>query len=881
MPKPIIATYRLQFNPDCTFAHGGNLSGYLHDLGVSHLYASPVFQAVPGSTHGYDVVDPARPSEDLGGHQGFQDMVQTLQGNDLGIVVDIVPNHMSISSPLNRWWWDVLENGPASRFSSHFDVDWEASEASPANRILLPVLGDQYGRVLEHGDLQIRRQNQYFLACYFEHEFPLAPRSLVHILQRTAQRLGSDDLAFLVDSLHTLPLPTVKDRKTRKRRHRNKEVIFRYLQTLVQATPKAAETLDAVLAEINNDPDALDLLLEQQNYRLSFWRLAGRDIGYRRFFDINTLVGLRVEDEEVFADSHFLVQSWLNQGWLDGLRIDHPDGLRDPEQYFRRLRQHSADVWIVAEKILHPGEKIRPSWPVQGTTGYDFLNTVLHLFIDKGAKQKMTDIYASLTGITEEYPKILILTKRLVLKELFGSDVHRLCEVLRSICIRNRRYRDFTLPELKEIITELAVWTPVYRTYIRAESGQLDPEDREIILDVMAKTKETLPNADLELLEVIQKILLLEKTGDQESEFVMRLQQLTAPVMAKGAEDTAFYRYNRFVAANEVGGDPSGFGLDPHVFHQAMQDRLQATPSAMSATSTHDTKRSEDVRARLAVLSEMPLCWEKYVSAWADRNQVHKSNGQPEANMEYLLYQTMVGAWPLDEERMHGYAQKAAREAKTHTSWTTVNAEYEQALHNFIQSMYQDHDFLAELEELVQKIADAGYANSLGQTLLKLTCPGIPDIYQGTELWDFSLVDPDNRRPVDYSLRRTLLDAHEKLSAQEIMNRIKEGLPKLQLIRQGLQLRHQMPETFGPAGSYEPIQIAGTKAAHALAYVRGGRAASLLTRLPFTLNDWADTTLSLPEGTWRNVLTNRTLSGGILPIAQVLHPFPVALLVLE
>ena len=881
MPRPITATYRLQFNHDCTFAHGANLSGYLHNLGISHLYASPVFQAVPGSTHGYDVVDPARPSEDLGGHQGFQDMVQTLQDNGLGIVLDIVPNHMSINSPLNRWWWDVLENGPASRFASHFDVDWEASEASPANRILLPVLGDQYGRVLEQGDLLIRRRDQYILVCYYEHEFPLAPRSLVQILQKAAQRLGSDDLAFWVDSLHNLPLPTVKDRKTRKRRHRNKEVIFRYLQSLLQATPKAAETIDAVLAEINKDPDLLDLLLEQQNYRLSFWRLAGRDIGYRRFFDINTLAGLRVEDEEVFADTHFLIQSWLNQGWLDGLRIDHPDGLRDPEQYFRRLRQHSADVWIVAEKILHPGEKIRPSWPVQGTTGYDFLNTLLHLFIDQGAEHKMTDIYTAFTGITEEYPKILSRTKRLVLKELFGSDVHRLCEVLRSICIRNRRYRDFTLPELEEIITEIAVWTPVYRTYIRAESGQLDPEDRKIILDVMVKTQKSLPNADSELLEFIQKILLLEKTGDQESEFVMRLQQLTAPAMAKGAEDTAFYRYNRFVAANEVGGDPAGFGLDSHAFHQAMQDRLQAMPSAMSATSTHDTKRSEDVRARLAVLSEMPLSWEKYVSAWADRNQVYKSQGWPEGNMEYLLYQTMIGAWPLSEDRLHGYAEKAAREAKINTSWTAVNAEYEDVLHGFIHSMYQDHEFLTELEELVQKIAHAGYAKSLGQTLLKLTCPGIPDIYQGTELWDFSLVDPDNRRQVDYKLRSTLLEATERLSAKEIMDRMVEGLPKLLLTRRGLFLRGQMPEVFGPAGSYEPVKISGTKAVHALAFIRAGRALSLLTRFPLTLHDWENTTLSIPEGTWRNILTDDMVSGGDHPVAEVLHPFPVALLILE
>ncbi|MFO7803819.1 MAG: malto-oligosyltrehalose synthase, partial [Desulfovermiculus sp.] len=704
MAQPITTTYRLQFNPDFTFAQGADLAGYLREIGASHVYTSPVFQAVPGSTHGYDVVDPARVNTDLGGHQGFQDMVQALHDREMGIVVDVVPNHMSISSPLNRWWWDVLENGPASLFASHFDVDWEASEASPANRILLPVLGDHYGRVLEQGDLHIQRQGQYFLACYFEHQFPLAPRSLVQILHRTAQRLGSEELAFLVDCLHSLPLPTVKDRKTRKRRHRNKEVIFHYLLHFLESSPKARETVDSVLSEINNDADSLDHLLEQQNYRLSFWRLARRDIGYRRFFDINTLVGLRVEDEEVFADTHFLVHRWLNAGWLDGLRIDHPDGLRDPEQYFRRLRQYSSETWIVAEKILHPGEKLRSSWPVQGTTGYEFLNTVLHLFVDKAAEKPLTDFYTAFTGHPPEYHHELQSKKRLVLQDLFGSDVHRLCEVLRSICSKHRRYRDYTLPELEAVVTELAVWTPVYRTYIRAESGQVDPEDQEIIATVMAKTRSSLPDADPDLLELIEKLLLLEKSGDLESEFVMRLQQLTAPVMAKGAEDTAFYCYNRFTAFNEVGGDPGSFGLTPDEFHQAMQERLHTTPLAMSATSTHDTKRSEDIRARLAVLSELPQRWTEYVRTWADHNQAYKSRGWPDANLEYLLYQTLVGAWPLEEDRLHGYAEKAAREAKTHTSWTRVDPEYEQSLHTFIQALYQDQTFMAELKSLVHEI---------------------------------------------------------------------------------------------------------------------------------------------------------------------------------
>ena len=878
MPKPVSATYRLQFNPDFTFAHGSDLAGYLRDIGVSHLYASPVFQAVPGSTHGYDVVDPARPNEDLGGYLGFQDMIQALHDHDLGIVLDVVPNHMSISSPLNRWWWDVLENGPSSRFASHFDVDWEASEASPANRILLPVLGDHYGRVLEQGDIGIQRRDQSFRVCYFEHEFPLAPRSLTLILQRTAQRLGSDELAFLVDCLHNLPLPTVKDRKTRKRRHRNKEVIFRYLHRYLKATPKAIETVDAVLSELNKDTEALDHLLEQQNYRLSFWRLARRDIGYRRFFDINTLVGLRVEDEEVFSDTHFLVLRWLNEGWLDGLRIDHPDGLRDPEQYFRRLRHYSSETWIIAEKILHPGEKLRPSWPIQGTTGYDFLNTVLHLLVDNGAEKQLTDLYTALTGTTEHYHNILESKKRLVLKELFGSDVHRLCEVLRVICNKSHRYRDFTLPEMEAVIIELAAQTPVYRSYIRADSGQIEAEDEKIVQNVLSQIEKTLQDTDQDLLELVRKILLLEKTGDQESEFVMRLQQLTAPAMAKGAEDTAFYCYNRFIAVNEVGGDPGSLGLSPDAFHQTMQERMLSTPLAMSSTSTHDTKRSEDVRARLAVLSEIPHFWSEYVHTWAERNQRYKVHDWPEPNMEYLLYQTLVGAWPVEEERLQAFAQKAAREAKTHTSWTSVHARYEESLHNFIQTVYNDQTFLSELKDLVRRIEQPGFVNSLSQVLCKMTCPGVPDMYQGTELWDFSLVDPDNRRPVDYALRRKLLNELASLSPPAIMDRMSEGLPKLWLIRQALHLRRQIPEAFGPAGSYKPLTVRGARAAHALAFSRGGRVISLCPRLPYTLADrWEDTELHLPEGRWRNVLTLSITQGGSQSVQSLLEGFPVGL----
>jgi len=880
MSQPITATYRLQFHPGFTFANGAHLADYLREIGISHVYTSPIFQAVPGSTHGYDVVDPARVNGELGGHQGFQDMVQAFQNQDLGLVLDVVPNHMSISSPLNRWWWDVLENGPSSRFASHFDVDWEASEASPANRILLPVLGDHYGRVLEQGDLQIQRRGQYFLACYFEHEFPLAPRSLVQILHKSAQRLGSDELAFLGDCLHSLPLPTVRDRKTRKRRHRNKETIFRYVLAFLESCPKARETVDAVLAEIHHDPDALDHLLEQQNYRLSFWRLAGRDIGYRRFFDINTLVGLRVEDEEVFADTHFLVQSWVNSGWLDGLRIDHPDGLRDPEQYFRRLRQYSSELWIVAEKILHPGEKLRSSWPVQGTTGYEFLNAVLHLLVDNRAEKQMTEIYTQLTGHLTEYEHLLQSTKRFVLEELFGSDVHRLGEVLRSICSKHRRYRDFTLPDLEAVIIELAVHTPIYRTYIRAESGQVDPEDHELITHIVTQSQNALPDTDPELFELVRKILVLEKSGEQEAEFVMRLQQLTAPAMAKGAEDTAFYCYNRFAAFNEVGGDPDSFGQNPAEFHKAMQDRMQTSPQAMSATSTHDTKRSEDVRARLAVLTEIPAQWAEYVRTWTHRHQIYKVQDWPEANMEYLLYQTLVGAWPLDEQRMHHYAQKAAREAKTHTSWTRVDPEYEDALHTFIQALYQDQDFLSELQVLVGDIEYPGYTNSLSQTLLKLTCPGIPDMYQGSELWDFSLVDPDNRRPVDYSLRRNLHSELKHLSGQDIMDRMLEGLPKLWLISQALHLRRKMPDAFGPAGSYLPVTVSGDKAFHALAFSRGGRAVSLLPRLPLSLaGNWKDTTVDLPEGSWQDILTGAHTQGGPQFVGRLLDKFPVALLV--
>ena len=880
VPRELRATYRLQLRNGVGFDEVRDLVPYLAELGVSHLYASPYLQATQGSTHGYDIVDPTRVDEQLGGAEAHERMCEALLAAGLGQVIDIVPNHMAIAGRENPWWWDVLENGPSSRYASYFDVDWEASEDRWPNKVLLPVLGDHYGRVLEDGQLRLAHAAGAFVVCYEDHVVPIDPSSLAGLLGEVAERSGSHLLAFIAQGHAGLPRPTVTARQAVERRHRDKAVLFTLLARLCDEEPAVAGSIDAAVTRLNADPDALDALLEQQNYRLAYWRSASRDLGYRRFFDIKDLAGLRVEVPEVFAASHALPVEWVQRGWVHGLRIDHPDGLRDPSEYFRRLREACPNAWIVAEKILEPGEHLPATWPIAGTTGYDFLNLAAGLFVDPRGEAELTRLHDEVTGQPHAFTELAPASKRQVLEDLLGSEVNRLVNLLVAVCERHRRHRDYTRPELRAALTEIAVHFPVYRSYVSAGTGEVDDADARHVDHAIEAAIGAGRDLDPELFRFLRDVLLLGHPGSLESELAMRFQQLTGPAMAKGIEDTAFYRDHRLIALNEVGGDPTRFGVDPAGFHDACARAQQTHPLRMLASTTHDTKRSEDVRARLTLLSEVPERWADAVRRWSQHNRQHWQGDLPDRSTEYLIYQTLVGAWPIDEQRLTGFVQKAVREAKQHTSWTAPNESYEQVVVAFARALLEDEAFRADLEAFATELVGPGRINGLALTLLKLTAPGVPDIYQGTELWDLSLVDPDNRRPVDFGARRQWLDEVGTLTPEEILARMDEGLPKMWVLRQALRARRLHPHSFGPAGTYQPLLAQGSRAEHAVAFVRGSRAMTVVPRLVTGLADgWGDTVVEVPHGDWRDAMTGDTWSGGSVPLSALLGRFPVALLV--
>ena len=872
------ATYRVQLTARFGFDDAAAIADYLADLGVSHLYCSPYLQAAAGSTHGYDVVDHRRVNAELGGPAGHDRMVPALRRHGLGQVLDIVPNHMAISRE-NPWWWDVLENGPCSRYAPYFDVEWDPPEAKLRDRVLLPVLGDHYGRVLEAGELRFVYDAGVFTIHYHDHVFPVAPESLDRILAVAAERAHSDDLAFLADALTRLPLSTDTDRPSVHRRHRDKEVLRRRLARLAEEQPEVAAAVVDVVAMVNSDADVLDVLLQRQNYRLAFWRTAERDLGYRRFFDINTLAALRTEDERVFAAIHERVLAWVTEGLVDGFRVDHPDGLGDPEEYFRRLHAACPGAWIVAEKILEPGEALPESWPIAGTTGYDFLNRVGGLFVDPAGEAPLTALYAEFTGESTDWPAVAHQKKHQLLREGLGSDVNRLTALFLEVCERHRRHRDYTRHDLHEALREMIAGFPVYRTYVEAGAGRVAEADVRAVTEAVGRAKRNRADLDSDLFDFLRDLLLLRVRGDLEAELVMRFQQVTGPAMAKGVEDTASYTFNRLVALNEVGGDPGRFGVSVEEFHRACAETRERWPTTMLATSTHDTKRSEDVRLRIALLSEIPERWSQAVRRWSTLNERYRRDGMPDRNTEYLFYQTLVGAWPIEPDRATAYMEKAAREAKVHTSWTSPSADWEAALREFVEGALADAMFREEFEAFLAPLVEPGRAASLAQTLLKLTAPGVPDLYQGSELWTESLVDPDNRRPVDYARRRELLRACGDATPEQVRARADEGLPKLWLIRRALDLRRRLPEAFGAKADYAPLAARGARAGHVVAFARGGRVVTAAPRLLLGLGgDWGDTILELPPGTWRSELTGEELAGGEVTVAALTARFPVALL---
>lgn len=877
-----IATYRLQLCADFTLNDAATIVDYLSELGVSHVYSSPILQAVKGSTHGYDVLDHTRINCELGGDPALVRLTHKLSQHGLGLLLDIVPNHMAIGKD-NHWWWDVLENGQASPYAAYFDVEWHPPESKFRHLILLPVLGDHYGKILDARELRVERQGGTFTVRYHDQVFPLSPRSLTVVLQQAADRVDADQLEFLIDALDQLPSSRTRDEADLRRRHRDKRILLSLLTRFLHEDPTAAAAVDRTIDAMNHDPQALHELLERQNFRLAFWRTAERDLGYRRFFDINTLIGLRTEEANVFDDIHRLLFKWLTpHGPVDGVRVDHPDGLLDPFQYLKRLRDRVHTGWIVVEKILMPDEHLRQSWPVSGTTGYDFLNQVTGLFIDRENEQALTHLYSAFTGDARSFAEVLQEKKRQVLHQIFGSDVNILTSLLLQICERHIHHRDYTRHELHEALQELIVEFPVYRTYIRPTAGHLDPEDEAIVVKALQEARAARPDSNWDLLRFIGDILLMRMTGPLETDFVTRFQQVTGPVMAKSAEDTAFYCYHRFIALNEVGGDPGRFGVALQDFHTWCGRMQVEWPNTMLTTSTHDTKRSDDVRARLVALSEMPEHWSTHITSWTSRHAAYWGTWQPDRNFEYFWYQTLVGTWPLEPERALSYCEKSIREAKIHTSWTNPQLPYEEAVKGFVQSLYDDETFLHELTEFVEELDVYGLATSLSQLLIKLTAPGIPDLYQGSELWNFTLVDPDNRRSVDYELRRHLLQEVLKMTPWDVWQRRREGLPKLWVVQKALHLRRENPRLFGDTGNYIPIHASGPKRDHVIAYLRGGEVLTIAPRWFFKLNgNWHGTEVELPPGQWHNVLDGRRFTTGPCPMKELSDLFPVALLIRE
>jgi (1->4)-alpha-D-glucan 1-alpha-D-glucosylmutase len=957
------STYRLQLNRSFTFRKAASVVEYLHDLGITDCYTSPFLMAHPGSMHGYDVTDHTRFNPEIGSEEEFTGFAEQLKQRDMGLVVDVVPNHMCITHDSNHWWWDILENGPSSDYSGYFDIDWSPPKSELANKVLLPFLPDQFGLVLESQSIRALYDGGGFLVDSLGTYYPLAPRSwtlvLGKVLERVRERLiaADDDLMELESILTALSYlaPSVEtDLAKVRERQREKEIIKRRLAALVEGSEVARTILNEVLAGINGRKgdshsfDQLEKLLDDQAYRLSFWRVASDEINYRRFFDINDLAAIRVENPDVFSTVHRIPFALVQKALVSGIRIDHPDGLFDPLKYFQDLQAQAPlpgedfsdgsdgvirrRLYVAAEKILVGNEELRPGWAIEGTTGYGFLNLLNGLFVDGSKRRICHRLYRQFTGWSQTYSDLIYESKRLVMQVSMSSELNVLSRRLDRISEQHRRSRDFTLESLRDALREVIACFPVYRTYIRSDTHRPDEQDERYIRNAIQAAKRRNPAISESVFNFIQSLLMLndpDSIGDAERVerrlFVMRFQQLTAPVMAKGLEDTAFYRYCPLLSLNEVGGSPENFGVSLANFHGKNASRRTSWRNAMLASSTHDTKRSEDVRARINVLSEIPADWYRAIRSWQRLNQDKKisvaGEAVPSPNEEYFLYQTLVGAWPLKpmnrEEhaefagRIHTYMEKALREAKVHTSWISPNSEYEAAFHGFLDAVLNCTTGKAFLDELVPfqaKVAGAGIFNSLSQTLLKIASPGLPDFYQGTEVWNFSLADPDNRRPVDYDRLQALL---AQLRAAESENPIAlverlvaepaDGSLKLYVTRCALRFRRAHRAVFGK-GSYLPLRTAGEKHRHVVAFGRSFRETTVLvlagrffaqlgaqTSPPVGNQIWSGTEVvlrkRLPAGPYRDVFTGQTVSpvkrngALVLPVSEAFSHLPIALLV--
>jgi (1->4)-alpha-D-glucan 1-alpha-D-glucosylmutase len=952
------ATYRVQLNPGFTFHDAAAILPYLSGLGISHFYASPYLRARPGSLYGYDIIDHNSLNPEIGSPEDYEGFVSELHRHGMHQILDIVPNHVGVMGSDNAWWLDVLENGEASNYADFFDIDWDPIKDELQGKVLVPVLAEQYGNILEKGDLKLSFDSERgeFSIFYHQHRFPITPSEYPRILgfqiERLQEKLGPThedllELHSIITAFGHLPHRRATAPEQRIERTREKEVQKRRLAALCARSREITEFIAENVITINGTPDdsrsfdTLHELIKAQPYRFAQWRVAADDINYRRFFDINDLAALRQENETIFNETHKLILDLVAKGKLDGLRVDHPDGLYDPLRYFEQLRDclrtelepQNRAAYVVAEKILTGNERLRKGWPIDGTTGYEFGNLVNGLFVDRSAATTMERVYRDFTSISESFEDIGYRCKKHILKEVLASELNVLANLLSRIALASRYTCDFTLNSLGSALGEVIACFPVYRTYVNGP--EVSEEDRRYVEQAVTAARKRSKAADLSVFDFVQNILLIDVYGSHVGwykhavlRFSMKFQQVTAAVMAKGVEDTAFYRYNRLVSLNEVGGDPTHFGTTAEEFHRANEERLSCWPDSMLSSSTHDSKRSEDVRARINVLSEIPLVWLLHLRRWRDWNRTKKhlidGHPTPTRNDEYLLYQTLIGTWPFREldhggwktytERIEQYMLKAIREAKEHTSWANTNSEYESALINFTRVLLYrstQNRFIADFQEFARRIARIGVFNSLSQTLLKLTSPGVPDIYQGNELLQSALVDPDNRRPIDYDHRNELFESlqHKAVPGPDLPARVRDLLSicngsatKLYLTSKTLTFRQQQPGLF-QRGSYRPLHSQGEKSQHVIAFARQHAGHTIVVVVPRLCAGlmgeryetvceetiWSNSTIELPSdgaSCYHNLFTGECLhlkndERSCIQLSEVFRNFPVALLVSE
>ncbi len=973
-----VSTYRVQMHKDFNFGHAQAIVGYLKQLGIGDFYSSPIFEARPGSMHGYDVARHDRFNPELGGNEGFASFSAELQRQGLGLLLDIVPNHMGVGND-SIWWQDVLENGHASRYSEYFDIDWKPLKGALRNKLLLPILGNQYGTELESKHIQVSIEDGRPLVHYYDHTMPVAPRT-VHLIFDQDDIAGPLPQSFreLLEQIDHLPPHETSDDELRERRRVELAELLPRLRDALRSAemqPPIQKALEAINGS-EGDPhsfDRLHVLLDAQPYRLASWRTSAEEINYRRFFDVNDLVGLRMENPEVFAETHCLIRSLIAAHHVTGLRIDHCDGMFNPRQYLIRLQllylasqcaggapqqetaangversvldsvrgydwsKSQGPLYTVVEKILEPREYLPPEWPVRGTSGYDFVYLANGIFIQSANEKRFNALYNQVLGHPADPDEIIYRSKLQVMQTALASEVYALTNLLSKIAAANRRARDFTDNILETVLRHTIAAFPVYRTYID-DRGEYGERDVAFLRFAIARAKRLNPDIDASGFDFLRETLLLQnsspaarqKPDPQILYFALKFQQLTGPVMAKGVEDTAFYVYTRFLSSNEVGGSAKSFGISLETLHQSNQERLRHSPDTMLTTSTHDTKRSEDVRNRLNVLSELPQLWASSVRRWQRMNAKFKQKLEdgriaPDNNEEYLLYQTILGAWPWQMEsqqdredyleRIKQYAAKALSEAKVNLSWINPDAEYMKAVHAFITAILmpgprgKESPFVASLNSLLPQLQLFGVVNSLAQVVLKIAVPGIPDFYQGNELWELSLVDPDNRRPVDYNLRSGYMDALHELAGREgpaavcrdVLANFADGRVKLWTTHRALELRRREHAIFRH-GEYTALEVAGEHQENVIAFLRrdpssGRSVLAVLPRFACSLMRgklemplgpaWGNDQLRIPVSTgtrYSNVFTGESVTvpeQQNLPLSTLFATYPVALLVSE